>query len=230
MLNSTINAVVFDFDGTLASCPYDFQQMREAVLVTAREFGLSRTEMGGKEGLLETIELGADLLAEEPARAEAFRRAGLASLAKLEYEAAEFSIILPGIRAALQQLSAQGIRLGIITRNSRAAVARIIGDTPLEVADILCREDVPDPKPHPDHVLRMMQLLQIARSEALMVGDHPMDIAIGQAAGMFTAAVLTGQSSEESLRAAKPDMLFPSIIELTEVLTIHNAAREKDFS
>ena len=222
MRNYDINAVIFDFDGTLASCPYDFHQMREAVLLTAEEFGISRLALDGHEGLLETIASGAEFLVEEPERATAFRQEALASLADLEYQAAEYSVILPGIRTTLQQLSSLGFRLGVITRNSRAAVARIIGDTPLKVIDILCREDVPHPKPHADHALRMLQLLHATPANSLMVGDHPMDISIGRAAGMFTAAVLTGQSSEANLCAAMPDMLFPSVNELLAALVENN--------
>ena len=214
----TIRFIVFDFDGTLATCPYDFQQMRHAVLTVALAYGLAHEQMGGHAGLLETIELGVGQLAAEPERAHNFRAEALANLAALEYEAAAHTVLLPGIRQALSALHTAGFRAGIITRNSSAAVGRIIGAIPLPISHLLCREAVPRPKPHPDHAQRMLRLLGGGSSQALMVGDHPMDIEAGRAAGMHTAAVTTGQSDEATLRAAQPDLLFSNVVDLVHAL------------
>ena len=212
-----ISALVFDFDGTLATCPYDFAHMRQVILATAEEFDIPAAELGG-HGLLEMIAAGAAWLRDEPARAQAFHAIALARLGALEYEAAGATRLLPGVVAALQSLRAAGYRLGIVTRNSLPAVARIIGAAPLPYGALLCREDVAHPKPHPAHVRQMLRLLERAPAQALMVGDHPMDIAMGQAVGMPTVAVLTGQSTPEELRAAAPDLLLPAVTELATLL------------
>lgn len=216
-VRTCVRTVVFDFDGTLATCPYDFPRMRRAVTETAVAFGLADTQLGTDTGLLEMIVTGTAALA-DARQAAAFRRAALASLCALEYEAAAFTELLPGVVAALTALHAGGYRLGIITRNSAAAVARIIGTTVLPVEGILCREAVTRPKPHPEHAESMLRLLASTPDHALMVGDHPMDVATGKAAGMFTAAVLTGQTDAATLRAACPDVLLPSVVELAERL------------
>lgn len=213
-----LHALVFDFDGTLATCPYDFTRMRQAVLETVTAFGLDPARLGPRAGLLETIDTGARLLAVDPAQAEAFRIAATESLSALEYEAAARTELLPGVVAALHALQAAGYRLGIITRNSSAAVARIIGKTVLPVEEILCREDVRRPKPHPEHVLEMLCRLGSTPARAAMVGDHPMDIETGKAAAMLTVGVLTGQTGAEVLRAASPDLLFPSVVALAEAM------------
>jgi phosphoglycolate phosphatase len=213
-----LQAIVFDFDGTLATCPYDFGRMRESVLCVAQSYGIDHAALGTDAGLLESIECGAQLLAADSAQSQQFRKEALASLSALEYEAAAYTRLLPGTMTALERLRSVGYRLGIITRNSAAAVARIIGDTILPVETILSREDVQRPKPHPEHVERMLSLLESMPNRSLMVGDHPMDVETGKAAGMYTAAVLTGQTDELTLRAAQPDLLFPSIVELADML------------
>lgn len=213
-----MQTLVFDFDGTLATCPYDFHHMRQSVLRVAVEFGLDPDHLGDDSGLLETIAFGEQLLADHPARAAAFRAAAMESLCALEYDAAAHTVLLPGIVDALHALRSAQYRLGIITRNSAAAVARIIGETALPVEHILSREAVTRPKPHPEHVQKMLALLGSEADSALMVGDHPMDVATGKAAGMGTVAVLTGQSSEHELRQAAPDWLFPSVVDLVAAL------------
>ena len=64
----------------------------------------------------------------------------------------------------------------------------------------------------------MLRLLHSAPELALMVGDHPMDIEMGQAAGMRTIAVPTGQSSREDLMAVYPYLLLNDVVELAKIL------------
>ena len=212
-----ITTLVFDFDGTLATCPLDFAQMRRVVLETALSHGINPTRLGNL-GLLETIEVGVELLGPEQLRSAAFREEATHRLSALEYEAAAQTELLPGVVAALGKLRRAGFRLGIVTRNSAAAVRRIIGDSQLPFDAILCREDVRQPKPHPAHVREMLQLLHAQPETSLMVGDHPMDIEMGHAAGMRTVAVLTGQSDEAALSAVHPDLLLQNVLVLVEML------------
>ena len=192
--------------------------MRRSVTSVALEYGITVEQLGPRTGLLEMIEIGAELLQDDPAKAAAYRDAATGSLSALEFEAAACTELLPGVVEALRELHAAQFRLGIITRNSAAAVARIIGDTVLPVEEILCREDVRRPKPHPDHVLEMLRRLETPPEQAMMVGDHMMDIETGKAAGMMTAGVLTGQVDAVTLGAAEPDLLFPSVVQLAELL------------
>lgn len=212
-----ISSIIFDFDGTLATCPYDFKFMRQSILATAEEYGLQREQLNGF-GLLESIEEGALFLAADPERAETFREVALNRLTEIEYEAAAKTRLLPGILDALDGLHTMGYRMGVVTRNSTLAVQRILGDIVLPVETILCREDVTNPKPHIDHVRRVLRLLDTLPVHALMVGDHPTDIQMGKAAGMATVAVLTGQTEEAKLRAANPDLVLPSVMVLARLL------------
>jgi phosphoglycolate phosphatase len=218
-----LRAVVFDFDGTLATCPYDFQKMRRAVLAAVVEHGIDPVKVANL-GLLETVETGATLLGEDQLRSAAFREDAMARLGTIEMEAAVLTRLLPGVVEALGRLRAAGYQLGIVTRNSVTAVKMIIGDARLPFDAMLCREDVRNPKPHPAHVLQMLHLLASAPEMALMVGDHPMDIEMGQAAGMRTVAVPTGQSSREELSAVNPDLLVNDVVELAGMLVTTGTA------
>jgi len=212
-----ITTLVCDFDGTLATCPYDFAQMHRAVAATAKEYDIP-PEVTAHLGLLEIIAVGAEWLCADAERAMKFQTAAMARLSAIENEAARQTELLSGICDALQALKTAGYRLGIVTRNSTAAVKMIIGTAPLPYDALLTRDDVAHPKPHVEHALHMLRLLKSQPACSLMVGDHPMDIALGKAAGMPTVAVLTGQTSAANLRAAQPDLLLPSVCELTTLL------------
>lgn len=216
-----ITTLVFDFDGTLANCPYDFAQMRQSILASACEYGLEPAALDGF-GLLESIAEGERLLEQHAAHGGAFRELAMGRLCAIEYEAAAQTYLLPGVTQALRHLREAGFRLGIVTRNSAAAVERIIGDIALPVDALLTREAVAHPKPHPEHAEQMLALLAGTPALSLMVGDHPTDIAMGKQVGMGTVAVLTGQSNEADLRASAPDWLLPSVLELVELLLSRN--------
>eukprot|EP00123_Amoebidium_parasiticum_P018305 comp24168_c0_seq1/m.44083 comp24168_c0_seq1/g.44083 ORF comp24168_c0_seq1/g.44083 comp24168_c0_seq1/m.44083 type:complete len:460 (-) comp24168_c0_seq1:71-1450(-) len=58
----------------------------------------------------------------------------------------------------------------------------------------------------------------------LKVGDTTVDVEEGKNAGCWTAAVLTGTQSEETLTVSKPDFILSSVAEVPELLADHWAA------
>jgi phosphoglycolate phosphatase len=108
----------------------------------------------------------------------------------------------------LSRLHARGVRVGVVTRNSREAV-RIAFEGIENVCDVfLPRDAVEHVKPHPLHLETCLSLLRVEPSRSLMVGDHPIDISSGRVLGMRTAGVLTGSGSEGALRMAGADFIF----------------------
>jgi phosphoglycolate phosphatase-like HAD superfamily hydrolase len=63
------------------------------------------------------------------------------------------------------------------------------------------------PKPSPDILLRASELLAVDPRRGVMVGDTPLDIAAGKAAGMATVGVTWGFSTRDALVDALPDHL-----------------------
>jgi HAD superfamily hydrolase (TIGR01509 family) len=118
----------------------------------------------------------------------------------------------------LHALHARGTRLGIATSSGRALPyldhwgVRAVFDA------IVGREDVRHRKPHPEVVLRCVEKLGLEPADAAYVGDSPIDIEAGRAAGVHTIGVLTGTSSREVLAAVGPDHLLESAVELLDLL------------
>jgi phosphoglycolate phosphatase len=205
---SRIDAVVLDVDGTVVTCPYDFDAMRAVVAGLAAEYGVRTAELPVR-GVLEQIaqaRLGA-------AGAEFARRAHRA-VQDIELRDAASVSFLPGAPEALAELRRRGLGIALITRNcglvSRAVLS---GLTCYDV--LLARDDVPRPKPDPDHVLRSLACLGRSPAQAAMVGDHAFDMQAGRAARVqVCVGVLTGGSSEESLRTAGADIVLPGLADL----------------
>ena len=211
-----VDAVLFDFDGTLVHLNINFSQMRADVEAILPRYGLS---MDGKASRY-TLELIAECAQALTTRnggeeiAEAFRRDAEAAILAIEMDAADTAQVHPGVPELLERLRERGIKVAIVTRNCRAAVERILVKNKLAHDVLLTRDDVTAVKPNPEHLLAALRLLQVEPQRALMVGDHPMDVRAGRAVGARTVAVLTGYSPIEQFTLEQPDLILEQVREL----------------
>uniref|UniRef100_B8DNN9 phosphoglycolate phosphatase n=3 Tax=Nitratidesulfovibrio TaxID=2802295 RepID=B8DNN9_NITV9 len=125
-----------------------------------------------------------------------------AAIRRVEVEAAARGSLFPFTRPMLAALSAMDVAVAIVTRNCPEAVRAVFPDVDALCPCLLTRDDVPSVKPDPDHLLRALGMLGRAPAEALMVGDHPMDIVTGHRAGTLTAGVASGESPARALHEA----------------------------
>jgi phosphoglycolate phosphatase len=162
-------------------------------------------------GIIEQISHIAARLGEE---GPAFREAAEAAVKEIELAAAEGATILPGAAEALAELRRAGVAVALITRNCRGAAEMVLRE--LDSYEVLLtRDDVPDPKPDPDHVLRSLAAMGRSADRAVVVGDHTYDMQAGRAAGVrHCVAVRTGYTSDDSLREAGADDIINSLREL----------------
>ncbi len=125
----------------------------------------------------------------------------------------------PGTSDVLRELRRRGYPMGIVTSKERLQAERdmeLYGLMDL-VSVIVCWDDTPNHKPHPEPILRAMQLLVAQPAETLYVGDSLHDMKAGREAGTKVAAAMWGPFAKEPLLAFKPDYLLDSIQGLLEV-------------
>ena len=80
---------------------------------------------------------------------------------------------------------------------------------------IITPEDVSRGKPDPEPVAAALARLSDARPDrVLFVGDAPVDVQAGRAAGVLTAGALWGPFGYDKLSAARPDFLLHDIADL----------------
>ncbi len=168
-----VEAVIFDFDGTLTEPgALDFPAIKRGLRLPA------------ELPILEAIEDSADAVR----KAELYRL-----LEELELQAAASSRPNRGAESLLARIKELGLRLGVVTRNGRAAVARALENfesITTKDFEVLVTRDVPiPPKPAPDPVLYALRELDVPAERALFVGDHWLDVEAGMAAGAITVLV-----------------------------------------
>jgi len=85
----------------------------------------------------------------------------------------------------------------------------------IDVFDIiLTGNDVERSKPYPDALFSIINVFSLNKTETLFVGDSPLDIMAGKAAGIKTAAALWGTIEESKLIESNPDYFFKTPEEL----------------
>lgn len=124
-----------------------------------------------------------------------------------------------GMRELLEGLRAAGRRLGIVTSKSRDTTQMAFAAVRLgEYFDaVVTASDSDEHKPSPVPLRLCLERLGAGATETLgpiYVGDSPVDIVAGRAAGMATAAVDWGVFSREELLAVEPDFYVATPAEL----------------
>jgi phosphoglycolate phosphatase len=129
----------------------------------------------------------------------------------------ETTTLYPGVVEALDALG--GHTLAVLTNKpgdmSRAILEGLgVGS---RFARICGPEDVPRRKPDPAGLLWLMAEAGVGPADAAMVGDSPVDVRTGRAAGVLTVGVSYGLDPE-GLRAEPPDALLDDLRDLPGVL------------
>lgn len=220
MSKGHIRAALFDFDGTLAHLTIDFGRMRQIVRAElAAILGPDHPALARRD--LPVMELIYTACEKQPSsvRDEVARRSE-AAVSAYEVEAASRCKLFEFTRPLLMALRRQQKDLAIVTRNCRAAIETVFPDHAEFCRALICRGDVPPEalKPHPGQLHAALNALECPPAQALMLGDHPMDIISGKAAGCLTAGVLSGNADREKLEQAGPDWLAEDAAELFKEL------------
>jgi pyrophosphatase PpaX len=127
-----------------------------------------------------------------------------------------------GMPEAVAAIHKAGYRLGVVTSKIRDHAWRELRT--FGMADffdgMVSADDVENPKPDPEPVHKALEVLDLARDEALFVGDSLFDLHAGRAAGVNTAAALWGPFERQRLEEGRPDYWLRDIDEMLELLDV----------
>lgn len=161
---------VFDLDGTLTVAIHDFAQIRAALGVPP----------------------GADILEHLEGLPEPEALAAREKLCGIEEELICRTEPAHGALALVQLLERGGVRLGVLTRNTRDNALRTLERIGLarylDPCHVLGREEALA-KPDPDGILKLAREWEVDATRLVMVGDYAFDLQAGRAAGAATIHV-----------------------------------------
>ncbi|BCS89084.1 HAD family hydrolase [Pseudodesulfovibrio sediminis] len=209
-----LDAVIFDFDGTLADVPLDFELMKVKIAALGEVFLPQRPEPNTTPALEWLEELVAEAKKIDMDEGMEFHSRGRLVITAMELDAAREGTLFEFTRPALQKLLACGVAPGVITRNISPAVKMVFPDIEACTRVFIPREDAPLLKPNPAHLFQALEVIGAAPERSLMVGDHPMDIETAKRAGSLSAAVTSGRVKAEGFAHLSPDFIAADVGEL----------------
>ena len=120
-----------------------------------------------------------------------------------------------GVEAAVQRLVAAGYQIGIVTAGDRSVVEHQLQATGLGryFSVVVCGEDLPFAKPHPEPLLHALGQLGIREEPGLVTyfGDAPDDMRMAQAVGARGVGIVSIVGHRRDLEAAGASEVAESV-------------------
>lgn len=218
---SPVAAVLFDLDGTLIDTAEDFVQVLNALLndeglPPLPALSIRNTVSDGARALIHLAFGGHE---GEPA----FEQKRQALLNRYLMEVGSHACLFPGMAAVLDALEEAGIPWGIVTNKPRLYTERLLSRLDLtdSCAVLVCPDDIDQPKPNPEGLLRAANSLGVFAEHCVYVGDHVRDIQAGKAAGMRTLAARFGYINDPGqIPSWQPHHIIDEASELLDWLSL----------
>lgn len=206
--------IIFDFDGTLADTTATILRTYRMAI---EEMGIAkRTDTECKATIGIPLREGFRQLYPDFSEAEldrcvaTYRHIFNANKADLVPQ------LYPGVKDTLEELSRLDIQMSVASSRSRESLLEFCKDNDIDkyFSLILGADDVAHAKPDPEPVLMTIKRLGKDAARTFVVGDMPVDIAMGSGAGCRTVGVTYGNSSRGALEAAGATFIIDSLPEL----------------
>ncbi|MHA1914282.1 MAG: HAD family hydrolase [Promethearchaeota archaeon] len=202
-----IKAIVWDMDGTLIHFQINSTKARRAANSILSSHGIEKNKLTIRKSILDNVNVSREI----------FKQKGYTSnqislivkeideaVSKIEYKAALNATIIDGIKEVLIYAQKKNLKQAIFTYNKNNN-AKISLDK-INILNffnvIVGRDNIENPKPHPDHLLYICKKLNVKPADILVIGDNYRDIECALNVGAHSIAVHTKLAVVETLHKA----------------------------
>ncbi|RNC70110.1 MAG: HAD family hydrolase [Desulfuromonadales bacterium] len=209
-----VDLIIFDLDGTLIDSLDDLTDATNHMLTSLGRPPLDRLGVRGLVGQ------GARRLVERamPGETEQVIERGLALFLDFNHRhIADKTMLYPGVTETLDALRAGGKRLAIISNKNVALCREVIATLGAahHFDEVLGADSLPQRKPAPEPVLKLLADFGVEPENAAMVGDSINDIAAGKGAGVHTVGCTWGYGDLDELLDADCRVdRFPELLDI----------------
>ena len=204
-----VRTAIFDFDGTIA----------DTLLPVVAALNAMAPEFGYRTASPEELETLRTLPPREVAARVgiSWHKIPLIAIRARKELARSMGGVAPfdGVIAALADLRARGVSLGLLTSNSRENVTTFLANHPVQFDFISAGSGMFSKH---RRLAALSKKRRLALAETVYVGDELRDLEAGRALGIRVAAVAWGYSAPQLLRAQQPDFFVSQPSELVTLL------------
>ncbi len=230
-----LRALLWDVDGTVAETERDghrvaFNQAFEALGLPWRwsvaHYGELLRVAGGIERLHHDLAQRPEAPTDAQAREQLVRALHRAKTAAYTARVAQGAVhARPGVLRLVAECQAAGVALAVVTTTSRANVDALFASLwgaawAGAFATIVCAEDAPLKKPHPQAYLLALQRLGLHAGDTFALEDSPAGLQAARAAGVacgITPGVYFGDEAFGGAAWVQPDLDTPQPMTLARL-------------
>jgi len=217
-----LRCIAFDLDGTLVdSAPDILPALNQTLLLLEREpvqlqqvqhwlgNGMVMLLKRALTGQLQVAEVDPTLLA----------TAQGIFIQQYQNTNGRYTSLFPGVQEVLTEL-ATDFSLVVTTNKPRQFTVPLLQRLGIAAlfSDVICADDVPQPKPSPDMLLTLMARQQLTPSELLLVGDSENDIFAARAAAVPVFALSYGYNHGQPIELSQPDRVLDDFHQLPKAI------------
>lgn len=221
-----ITGVLFDLDGTLVTLEIDGAALRSRMIKELENAGVDTSGLDSSSAPTQAIiDFGMSSVRARGGDERRLRAHLYSVLDELELGWGTNSAPMTGAVEALQQLRDDGVKIATVTNSGRSPASDLLERHGLRryLDAVVTRDDVEAMKPSPEGIIKALGQIGVGRGCALYVGDSWVDVRAARAAEVRIASIVSGQYSEERLRAEGPDLVLHSLAELPSAVARDSA-------
>jgi len=196
MTHTPVKAIIWDLDGTIIHFKIDYIRARRSAIKILKKHGIPKINLTIKKSIFENVGTAKDIF-----KSMGFNNEKIDNILKkidrevdnIEREAAKIATMINGIDQVLAFAKRKSLKQAIYTlntsQNARISLEKV---NLLKYFDIIVgRDNVDNPKPHPDHLIFICDKINVDPSEILVIGDTSRDIEGALNAGARSVAIHT---------------------------------------
>jgi len=222
-----VRAVIFDLDDTLIKSKINYEEMKNTIIEFLENAGVT-------PGLLKKNMLNFEIIS--MAKKDLSGKIRQNDIEKIfskvndimnefEMESLGNTELMDDALSTLGRLKDLGFKVGIVTNGCREYAKGIMEKFRLGkyVDAIVARDDVLNPKPNPEHLLRILEILNVPVEEAIFIGDHLIDALCAKSVGIPFILL----RNRIGIFRESEKMSYATIESLREILLLIQGAKEE---
>jgi phosphoglycolate phosphatase len=195
----TLQALIFDLDGTLVDTAPDLHAATNHVLGLIDRNPISMAELRAfvGHGAMNLIERGVAATG-EPVDQDTMKRLHKSFLEYYGDNISDHSVVFDGLLAVLDKAQAHGLKLGVCTNKVEKLSHKLLMELGMmqRFGSLIGGDTLPVMKPDPAPLFEAIARLSVDPARAMMVGDSETDIRTAQNAGVPVLAVTFGYTAQ----------------------------------
>ncbi|MBL4571901.1 MAG: HAD-IA family hydrolase [Gammaproteobacteria bacterium] len=221
-LETSIECVLFDLDGTLIDTAPDFTLVVNKLLAEHNKEALSHEtiHLNVSNGARALVKNAFDIDETHDSFADLLER-----LLDLYFDQLDSTVatLYPGLDDLLSQLEEQNIPWGIVTNKPEKFSVRLLEKLHLSsrCSVLVCPDHVTETKPHPEPILLALEKLGCDSERTVYLGDHIRDIQAAKNADVIAIAAAYGYlAADAKVEEWYADFILQSSEQTTSLLNL----------